>query len=130
MAKKKVEEAPVEEQAEAAPKVTSSKEPTDSRREPRAGSPKDIVFQAGRQDTPGSIKAVAELTGRTESNVRQHIAQCHTTLGFGYTITGDAFTIDGEATETWEDQLAAKEAAKASKKEEAAAESDDSDILD
>lgn len=102
-------------------KVTSQKDATDERREPRPDSPKDIVFQAGRQDEPGSIAAVAELTGKTQSNVRQHITQCHTSLGYGYTVMGDAFTIDGETTNSWNDQLAAKEAAKAAKapKEEA-----------
>ena len=130
MSKKKQTEKVVEETAaeDTGPKVTSQKEPTDSRREPRPGSPKDIVFQAGRQKEPGSIKAVATATEKTESNVRQHIAQCYTTLGYGYTIMGDLFTVDGETTDTWDDQVAAKEAAKAEKAAEKAASAEDADV--
>lgn len=133
-----VEEAVVEDAVESTePKITSQKEPTESCREPRPASPKDIVFQAGRQSEPGSIAAVAEATGRTESNVRQHINQCNSSLGYGYTVWGDAFTIDGETTETYDDQLAAKAAAKAEKAAAEApaeevgevVESDDDDIL-
>lgn len=110
------------------------------RTEPKAGSKKDIVYQAGRAEGGGSIKACAATLGSTESNVRQHITQCKTKLGFGYTIEGDNFTITGEPTITQADlakideekkaAAAAKKAAAAKAKAEAAEASGDSEASD
>ena len=90
-----------------APKVTNI-EAGESCVEPKPEGKKGIVFNAGRADGGGSIAALAESMGCTTSNIRQHIAQCHTKLGFGYTIDGDNFTITGDVTESWDDQAAAK----------------------
>ena len=116
-----------------APKVTVV-EATDSCIEPKPEGKKGIVFNAGRDGSTGSISALAEEMGCTTSNIRQHIAQCHTKLGFGYTIDGDSFTIDGDITESWEDQAAAKaakaEAKKAEKAAAKAAETPEEDSVD
>jgi hypothetical protein len=106
-----------------------NKEPTDNCVEPKPGSKKDIVFQAGRTEEGGSIKTLSEQMGCTPSNVRQHIAQCHTKLGYGYNISGDNFKILGETTVAWADTEKAKAEEAAAKKaakdaEKAAAEPD------
>ncbi|MHC4256720.1 MAG: hypothetical protein ACYSUL_14110 [Planctomycetota bacterium] len=118
------EAAQTTEQAEQ-PEVTTRstiKEPTGVRREPKPGSKKDIVYQAGITEEGGDIKALSEQMGCTTSNVRQHVAQCHTKLGFGYKIEGDRFWITGDPTESWATQAAEKEAAQAAKKAEKAEE--------
>lgn len=104
------------------PRVTT-KEPKDGeRKEPNPSTKKGRVYTAGRTEEGGSIDALAKDFGCTTSNVRQHIAQCHTNLGFGYTLEGDNFYITGEPTLTWEDQAAEKaEKAKAKAAEKAAA---------
>ena len=90
-----------------APRVTV-KDPTDSCKEPSPTSKKGKVYAAGRTEEGGSFEALQAEFGCTASNVRQHVAQCHTNLGFGYKIEGDTFWITGDVTESWEDQAAAK----------------------
>ncbi len=119
---KKEEAVPTEEVVEEvkAPKVTQV-DATDSCVEPKPEGKKGIVFNAGRADGGGSIAALAESMGCTTSNIRQHIAQCHTKLGCGYTIEGDNCSITGDITESWDDQAAAKAEKAAKVKAEKAA---------
>jgi len=115
-----VDEAEVEETEAPVEVKTSSRDPMVIRREPKPESKKDIVYQAGISEEGGSIKALAEEMECTTSNIRQHIAQCHTKLGFGYTIEGDTFYVTGIPTVTWKDQEAIKESEKATKESEKA----------
>lgn len=103
------EEAPAEEKVPEPPKATI-KDATDKGKEPNPETKKGRVFYPGRTEEGGSIKATVLDFGCTVSNVRQHIAQCHTNLGFGYKIVGDRYWITGEVTNSWEDQEAIKKA--------------------
>lgn len=110
-----------------APKATVKNAIDGGGREPNPESKKGKMFYPGRTEEGGSIKAMTEEFGCTLSNIRQHIAQCHTNLGFGYKIVGDRYWITGEVHISWDDQKAEKDAAAAKKeaakkaKEEAAA---------
>lgn len=98
------------------------KEPVEGdRKEPNPSTKKGKVFTAGRTEEGGSMEALIADFGCTPSNIRQHIAQCNSNLGFGYKIVGDTFWITGDATVTWEEQAKVKEEAAAVKKAEAAA---------
>ena len=90
-----------------APSVTEVKA-TDTCREPNPATKKGLVFGPGRTKEGGSISGMAAEFGCTTSNIRQHIAQCHTNLGFGYKVEGDTYFITGEVTESWADQAAVK----------------------
>ena len=104
-----------------APSKVTVKDALEVTREPSPASKKGKVFAYGRSEEGGSFTAIATEFGCTLSNVRQHVAQCHANLGFGYKIEGDKFWITGEITESWDAQVKIKEAKAEEKKAEVAA---------
>lgn len=63
--------------------------------DPKRYPQKIKVFNAGYQESGGSIKAMATLLGTTENNVVMHIKQCHADFRFGYTYEDDWYEITG-----------------------------------
>ena len=109
------EEKPPEKGASEKKPRRTEKEEMAARKAPSPKTKKGRVFIAGRTKMGGSIPDLAKEFGCTVSNVRQHISQCHTVLGYGYIIEGDRFWILGKTTLTWEDQQEEKASKKAKK---------------